>query len=159
MNGNNSSRVPLHIQFPALIKATGQQVNPSYDTFKHQEHASKYKTQGEDRPNTHAMSVIRRNVDGTLDYEWACNMILDAVHNANYQGGILPIHLALLTVVFPQRYRAMEPMQAEILTQFSASEKQKVKELVEARLKAEENWNAGRGGGSVEGRNVEYTGK
>jgi len=150
----NLPRIPLHIQDPRLVKATGQQVNPSYESFApHQRFGAQYKEM-ENRPSTHAMSVIRRNPDGTLDYEWAKNMVIDAVHRSASPVGMLPTQLALLTVIFPQRFRTMEPQQAEILTQFSDSEKSKVRELVSAQLKEEENYNAGRGGGSVDGRHV-----
>lgn len=151
---NNNSRIPLHIQNPELVKATGAQVNPSYESFReHTTYVPNYEVQKfPDRPSTHAMSIIRRNPDGTLDYQWAKNMVIDAVHSMHYPHALLPIHQALLTVIYPNRFRAMEPAQAQILTQFSPSEKDKVRELVEAQIKEEENWNTGRGGGSVEGR-------
>jgi len=146
----NKSNIPLHLQFD-LRKAI--QKNPSYESFApHRSHNVEYKYQGQDRPNTHMMSIIRRNPDGTLDYEWAKNMVIDAVHNAAHEAGNRPIHMALLTIIFPEKYRKMEPMQADLMTQFGPSEKSKVRQLVEAQLKEEENYNAGRGGGSVEGR-------
>ena len=149
---NYGPKIPLHIQNPALAKAQGAkpQGNPSYRT--NIQHESKYKTQGADRPNTHMMSVIRRNPDGTLDFQWAKNMVLDAVHNMSYPNALLPIHNALITIVFPERFRQMEPMQADLMTQLSNSEKQQVRQLVEDQLLEEENWNAGQGGGSVDGR-------
>jgi len=158
MTGDHGSRLPLWIQDPRLIKATGQQVNPSWESAQpHQRFVPQYKGM-DDRPSTHAMATIRRNPDGTLDYEWAKNMVIDAVHNSAQPYALLPIHLALLTVMYPQRFRNMEPQQAEILTQFSPSEKDKVRQLVEAQLREEENWNAGLGGSSVEGRHVTRNG-
>jgi hypothetical protein len=149
---NNSSRIPLYMQNPALIKATGAQQNPSFESFRaHETYKPNYKTQGDDRPNTHMMSVIRRNPDGTLDYQWAKNMVLDAIHKMSTPADLRPIHQALLTVVFPDKFKNMEPMQAEISTQFSATEKAAVRELVEAQLKEERNWNAGQGGSAVDG--------
>jgi hypothetical protein len=136
------------------------QENPSWESFRasriHPE--GEYRYQGDDRPGTHAMSIIRRNPNGELDYEWAKNMVIDAVHNLPYPHALLPIHQALLTVVFPDKYRNMEPMQAAILTQFSDGEKSRVRQMVEAQLKEEENWNAGQGGGSIEGRSVTRNG-
>lgn len=151
----NLPRIPLHVQNPDLVKATGKQVNPSYESFgPAQRFTPKYKQLGDDRPSTHAMSMIRRNPDGTLDYDWAKNVVIDAVHNAATPHAILPVHLALLQVVFPQRFRSMEPQQAALLTQLSESEKARVKDLVEAHLKEEENWNAGAGGSSIAGRHI-----
>jgi hypothetical protein len=156
----NIPRIPLHVQNPDLVKATGQQVNPSYEAFApHQRFKPAYKELGPDRPSTHAMSMIRRNPDGTLDYEWAKNVVIDAVHNAATPHSILPVHLALLQVVLPDKFRNMEPQQATILTQLSDSEKSKVREMVEAQLREEENWNAGQGGGSVPGRHITRGGK
>lgn len=151
---NFGSRKPLHMQSDSVRKAA--QSNPSWESFRaHRTHPEgEYKYQGDDRPNTHMMSVIRRYPNGELDYSWAVNMVLDAVHNLNYPGGLSTVQQALVTVVFPDKLREMEPMQANLMTQFSASEKQRVRKMVEERLKEEENWNAGRGGGSVEGRHV-----
>ncbi len=146
----NGSRIPLHMQSPEIAKAARAQPNPSYRT--NIQHQPQYKTQGNDRPNTHMMSIIRRNPDGTLDWEWAKNMVLDAIKKMPYPNAMLPIDQALVTVVFPERFRAMEPMQADIMTQFSASEKARIKSMVESQLLEEENWNAGQGGGSVDGR-------
>jgi len=151
---NNGSSIPLHIQNPALVKGKGQQVNPSWESFgPHQRHQTNHSVQKyEDRPNTHAMSIIRRNPDGTLDYAWAKNMVIDAVHGLSQPHANRDIHDALLTVIFPTKIQRMNPSQAQIVTQFSDSEKDIVRQMVEAHFKAEENWNAGRGGGSVPGR-------
>ena len=149
---NNLPRIPLSMQDPGIAKA-GPQNNPSWESFQpHQVHEVEYGYQGQDRPNTHMMSIIRRNPDGTLDYQWAKNMIIDAVHNMSFPHSLLPIHRALLTIIFPEKLREMEPMQADLMTQFSDTEKARVRQLVESQLNEEENYNAGGGGGSVEGR-------
>jgi len=153
---NNSSRMPLHLQNPALIKATGAQVNPSWESFRpHHTHNINYETQKwPDRPNTHAMSVMRRYADGKLDLQWAKNMVLDAIKGSSFEGGGAerPVQMALATLILPEKIREVEPRQAEIMTQMSATEKQQVRTLVLAQLAEEENWNAGVGGDSVEGR-------
>ena len=49
---NNSSRMPLHLQNPALVKATGAQVNPSWESFRpHHQHNR------EQRPPRHGMAA------------------------------------------------------------------------------------------------------
>lgn len=149
---NHLPRIPLHWQSEDVRKAASQG-SDSWETFRpHQVHDVEYNYQSDDRPNTHMMSIIRRYPDGTLDYEWAKNMVVDALHNEYYEGACLPIHYALLTVVYPEKPR-MEPMAADMMTQFSASEKDKVRQFVEQHMREEENWNAGFGGGSVDGRN------
>lgn len=151
-SSNRFARVPLNIQDPRINKS-GPQANDSYGSFREDHHSDpKYQYQGQDRPNTHMMSIIRRNPDGTLDYEWAKDMVLDALNKVGWEGALLPIDQALLTVVFPDKIQAMEPMQADLMTQFSPSEKDHVRAMVEAQLKEMENWNTGLGGGSVEGR-------
>jgi hypothetical protein len=157
---NEFPRIPLHVQFPELQKAQGQQKNPSWESFQpHVTHNQKVRLMGDDRPSTHAMSMIRRNPDGTLDHEWVKQIIVDAIHAGAHPHGVRPVEVALLQVVFPGRFRNMEPSQAEILTQLSDSEKSRVRDLVLAHLKEEENWNAGQGGGSVEGRQMTRLGK
>lgn len=149
---NNLPRVPLNFQNPGLNKS-GPQENPSWESARrHQIHNPESRYQGQDRPNTHMMSVIRRNPDGTLDYQWAKNMILDAVHNMAYPHALRDVQRALLTVIFPDKYQGMMPQEADLKTQLSASEKSRVRQIVEAQLLEEENWNAGQGGGSVDGR-------
>lgn len=156
---SNNVRVPINWQNVEFAKSMAQK-SPSWESFRsHQIHEPKHRNLGDDGPSTHAMSVMRRNPDGTLDFEWAKNMVLDAVHNLNYPFALTPVHYALLTVVMPSKYRNMIPQQAEIMTQLSGSEKYKVLALVEAQLKEEENYSAGRGGGSVEGRSQTRSGK
>lgn len=148
----NKSRVPLHLQNPGIRKA-GPQRNASWESFgPHQQHKVEYNYQGQNRPNTHMMADFRRYPDGKLDFEWAKNVVLDAVHNLSYPHALRPIHQAMLTVVFPERFRMMEPKLADLRTQLSAAEKTKLRDIVEAQLLEEENWNAGGGGGSVDGR-------
>lgn len=150
-------RVPLHMQSQDVAKARTS--NPSWESFRpNQIHAPEYRYQGDDRPNTHMMSVMRRAPDGQLDLEWAKNMVLEAIHGAETPHGLQPVHAALLTVVFPDASANMEPMQADMMTRLSASEKRAVRALVEAHIAEEMNWNAGRGGGSTSGRSRSTSG-
>lgn len=146
------SRKPIHMQNPEIAKAVRS--NPSYESFRPNViHGADYKEMT-DRPGVSAMSRIRRYPDGRLDYDWVVNQVIDAIHSLEAHENILPIDAALLTVVFPLKFRKMEPRQADILTQLSNSEKAAVAALVESHLAEELNWNAGQGGGSVPGRSV-----
>lgn len=146
------SRKPIHFQNPDLAKALK---SSSYESFQpHRAHPTTYKEM-EDRPGVEMGSVVRRYPDGRLDYEWVKQNVLEALHHL--QLGTVPVNgtqQALLQLVFPTRVRFMDPQQAEIQTQLSESEKNALKMLVDASLKEQENWNAGFGGGSVEGRSV-----
>lgn len=147
---NYGPRIPLSVQNPDMAKS--QHENASFESFRPNIiHPVQYKEM-EDRATVSPEYRVRRYPNAQLDVKWTANQIIDAMHNVQYNNLILPIQAALLTVVFPGEYREMEPQQAEILTQLSPSEKAEVKRFVESQFKEEENWNAGRGGGSVEGR-------
>lgn len=159
MSNTNLPRIPLYLQNSDIAKAASKG-RDSYETFRPNEiHDVTYRQMGDDRPSTHMHSVLRRNPDGTLDLEWATDMVLDALRalRAFRDRGVsddylATYHKAILTAVFPARFRTMMPGQAEVMTKLSLSEKEKLRDLVEAQLKEEENWNGGRGGDSVEGR-------
>lgn len=146
----NESKKPLHFQNPDLRK--GNAANPSFESFRPNViHEVQY-SEMDDRASTHAMASMRRYPNGELDYQWAVSVIMDAIHKAERGMYLTPVEEAMITVVFPLKYRATEPMQAEIRTKLSSTEKSDLKELVEAQIKEELNYNAGNGGGSVPGR-------
>lgn len=165
---NFGPRVPLHLQNDAIAKAAKE--NSSYESFRPNvihpmgQYGDSF---GKERAGIAAQFRVRRYPNGVLDIQWTGNQIIDAIHKVEFNGGtgdpnlgsasILPLEAALLTVVFPAKYRKMEPQQAEILTQLSPSEKDMLKVFVESQLANEQAWNAGQGGGSVPGsrtRNV-----
>lgn len=144
----NKSAMPLNFQDHFIEKAVDK-TSPSYRETIH--HPVNYKEM-EGRPTTHAMSRIRRFTDGKLDFNWAAQTIIDAIHKAEYNGYLTPLEESLIAAVFPLKFKKTEVAQGEIRTQLSRSEKEYLKEYVNSHLKEELNWNAGRGGGSVEGR-------
>jgi hypothetical protein len=166
---NFGSRMPLHMQNPDIAKAAVQE-NSSYESFRpnvvHPSGAYRDMEPG-DRANIPEQYRIRRYPSGQLDAMWVANQVIDAIHKVEFNGttgdpnlgsaSLLPIECALLTVVFPAKYRKMEPQQAEIMTQLSATEKELVSAIVGKQMADEAGWNAGQGGGSVPGsraRNV-----
>ena len=154
---NYGPRVPLHWQNNDMAKAATKHKNPSYESARDNEiHESNYKKM-EDRSSMNESSRLRRSVNGELDYEWVMHQIVNAIHAAEKGEHQTPIQESLLTVVFPIRFDKVEVAQAEIRTQLSRTEKKHLKAMVEARLKEELNWNAGNGGGSVEGRSRTIT--
>ena len=146
----NGPRVPLNMQHGGLEKAVKK--NPSYESARDNEiHKPNYKDM-DDRPSMAEASRIRRYPNGQLDYNWTLLAIVDAMHKAENGMNTTSLEDSLLTVFFPIRFPKVEPKQAEIRTQLSRSEKAYLKDMVEAHLKEELNYNAGRGGGSVPGR-------
>lgn len=146
----NGPRVPLNMQKGGLEKAVKK--NPSYESARdNQIHEPQYSAM-KDRPSMVDRSRVRRYPNGELDYQWAMNTVLDALKKAEDGHYLTPIEESLLTVCLPVKFSKVEVAQAEIRTQLSRSEKAYLKDMIEAQLKEELNWNAGQGGGSVPGR-------
>lgn len=167
---NFGSRMPLHMQNPNIAKAA-KDASPSYETFRpNVVHPTRYANEGmqEQRATIAPEFRMRRYPNGQLDAKWVANQIIDAIHAMEFNGStgdpnfgsasLIPLQAAMLTVVFPAKYRKMEPMQAEIMTQMSDSEKEMVAALVEKQIADEQAWNAGLGGSTVPGSRVRNVG-
>ena len=147
---NYFPKIPLTVQNPDIVKARGE--NPSYQSFRANEtHPCNY-SKMEDRPSTHGMSRMRRYPNGQLDFIWAANVVIDALKKAEKNEPMTDLEESFLTVLLPIKFTRKEPNQAEVNTQLSASEKEFLREYINAHFAEEQNWNAGEGGGSVEGR-------
>jgi hypothetical protein len=148
--GYNGPRVPLNMQKGGMEKAVKK--NPSYESARaNQIHEPQYEKMT-DRAGVADQTRIRRYPNGELDYRWVMLTIVDAIHKAESGMYLTPVEESLLTVFFPLKFQKVESAQAEIRTQLSSTEKAYLEEMVERHIKEEMNYNAGRGGGSVEGR-------
>lgn len=149
---NYGPRKPLHWQEGGMEKAIPK--NESYESFRpNMIHPPNYEMM-KDRAND-GMSVaarIRRYPNGELDFNWTLNHIVQAIHSAESHGFLYPLEMAMLTVVFPTKYRFVEPQEAEIRTQLSKTEKDTLRALVAKQLGDEANWSAGIGGGNARPR-------
>jgi len=141
---NYGPRKPLHFQNPGLAKSL--RANPSYRVSRL--HDMEYKDI-EDRPGMSKDSIMRRYPDGSLDMEWAKNMVVDAIHNLSTPHALQPLQSALLKMVFPDAPLPMLDSQANLMTKLSSTEKDKLKTIVTRHLMEEANWNTGRGGGNL----------
>lgn len=159
MSNYHFPRMPLHLQNAEIAKAAKD--NPSYESFRPNiiNPTGNYRADFPDvRATIHDQCRVRRYPNSQLDVMWTANQIIDAIHKVEFNGttgdpnygsaSLLPIECALLTVVFPAKYRKMEPAQAEILTQLTPSEKDQLRLVVLKQIQDEDNWNAGFGGGS-----------
>lgn len=165
MSNNFGSRMPLNMQFPDVAKAI--QENDSFESFRpnvvHPTGGYRDMEPG-DRANIPEQYRIRRYPNGQLDLMYVANQVIDAIHKMEFNGktgdpnygsaSLIPLEEALLTVVFPGKYRKMEPMQAEIMTQMSATEKEQIAAICMKQMMDEGSWNAGFGGIGVRPRNV-----
>jgi hypothetical protein len=147
---NYGPRKPIHMQDSELSKSYK---NPSFESFRDNEiHTSDYKEM-EDRPSTHAMASMRRYPNGELEYQWAVAVIMDALHKAERGMFLTPLEESMISVVFPEyKSDAADAALAQVRTKLSQTEKENLKMMVEAQLKEEFNYNAGRGGGNTPGR-------
>lgn len=163
---NYGPRMPLHTQNPDIAKAASQG-SPSYESFRPNiTHPSgQYGSHmTENRATVQEQYRVRRYPNGQLDLKWTANQIIDAIRNLGFNGttgdpnegsaGLTPLTAALLTVVFPMKFRKTEPMQAEILTQLSKTEKEQLAMIVAQHLESVSGWNAGFGGGSNPGAKI-----
>ena len=146
---DNSSKIPLNF----FAKANNPKKNPSFESFRDNEiHPVNYKKM-DNRASMVDHARLRRNLDGSLDFPGTLLKIMDAV--SKYNRGVMvltPLESSLLALIIPNKFSPAEAAQADVKVQLSRGEKSQLKEMVEARLKEEENYNAGRGGGSVEDR-------
>lgn len=146
------SRKPLHMQSKVIAKAASKG-SPSYESARDDE-INEAKIQSDfnsKRPSSVAgQAVFRRYPNGELDIQWAANQVIDAIHKATYGAvELTTLEKAIIAVVFPDAID--DPMAAKhgsLYLKISASEKSKIKAIVEKQIKDEASWNAGRGGGT-----------
>lgn len=97
--------------------------------------------------------IVRRYVDGTIDWDSLVARVVEGLFE-RHRGVILDAHSqALVSLVASDAVEKPDPMTATKV-RLTAAEKTELRRRVDARLKEMENWNAGTGGGSVEGRHV-----
>lgn len=121
---------------------------------------SSYRTPS-DRVNGNVM--FRRYLDGSLDMEYACHQVIDAVHRAKY--GAAPLYTqeqVALEILFPASFSGeIDPLMAASVAAVNLSlipeEQAMIRAKVAAHLAEEMNYNAGNGGGSVPGRSSTRT--
>lgn len=140
---NYGPKVPIFIQNPKIVKSFK---SPSYRISR--VHHLQYRDM-EDRPGISKDSIMRRYPDGRLDYQWAKNMVVDALHNLSTSHALQPLQRAVLKMVLPEIKIDILPSQANLMTKLSQSELDNLRKLVRQHMEEEENWNAGRGGSNV----------
>ncbi len=114
-----------------------------------------------DRVNGNVM--FRRYLTGSLDMDYACQQVIDAIHRAKY--GAAPLYeqeAVALSVLFPLHFSdTVDPLMAAAVAAVNIKlipeEQAMIRAKVAARLAEEMNYNAGQGGGSVPGRSQTKT--
>lgn len=105
--------------------------------------------------------LFRRYPNGALDVEYAKHCVVDALHRVKESGGhdqLNSLEKVALSVLFPASFdyipQGMAPAVASVQLRLGPAELLLVREAVARHLLEEENWNAGRGGGSIPGRHI-----
>jgi hypothetical protein len=105
---------------------------------------------------------FRRYPNGSLDYDYARDKVVDMVHK--FKVGSVPLgheEMLCMQVLFPHSFgdaggMGMAASIAVVSLRVSEAEQEIVRRMVAGHLLEEENWNAGNGGGSVPGRHSTY---
>lgn len=97
--------------------------------------------------------LFRRYTNGSLDYDYACAKVIDALHRVKDSGGVDVLnHLehTALSVLFPSSFFEVDPAMAgsvaTVQLRLSPMEAMSIRMKVASHLAAEMNWNAGFGG-------------
>lgn len=96
--------------------------------------------------------TFRRYADGKLDFQYAIDKIFEVLDKLRHKGHLTMQEQARLAVVFPHLGDEVPAAVANVQARLSDTEKDLIQFAVEAKLKEIYNYNAGRGGGSVNGR-------
>jgi hypothetical protein len=106
--------------------------------------------------------LFRRYLNGVLDMDYACQVVIDAVHRFKQKDiPVYPLERVALQVLFPGHFgddvdALMAPSVAGVQLDLLPEEQAIIRARVAMHLAEEINWNAGYGGGSVAGRSQTY---
>jgi hypothetical protein len=105
--------------------------------------------------------MFRRYLDGSLDLQHACQVVIDSVHRHKQKDiPVFPQEAVALQVIFPGHFGDMDPLMASSMATVNLDlldeERALIRIKVAQHLAEEMNWNAGQGGGSVPGRSQTY---
>lgn len=95
--------------------------------------------------------IVRRYLTGEIDWESLTKRTVDALLLARAGGPLGMNERALVSLVSPEAVEKPDPMSLA-LVRMTAAERAELKRRVEAYVKEMLNYNAGAGGGSVDGR-------
>ena len=156
MSYNNSS-IPLHLQ-KGFDKDKHDKGSASFQSFRdNKQHKA---NDGTKEMKGHVGNVdlnrVPRYPNGQIDTVNIVHQLLEATKKMESTGIVQPYEAALLTVLFPEKFRIVDPALAKLRTQLSDSEQQQIKGLYAAKLAEIENWNAGYGGSSTPGKTRSY---
>ena len=152
----NVSAKPIHLQKGFNEDKSKKAV--SFESFREnkQHKANDGTKEMKNHVPANSLNRVPRYPNGTIDIVNIVHQLLEATKTMETTGNVQPYEAALLTILFPEQFRIIDPSLAELRTQLSDSEKSSIKAMYAAKLAEIENYNGGFGGGAVPGKTRSY---
>lgn len=155
--GNNpyAGRVPLNLRKNPETVAKSVAIDETSYQPGHM-HPTTYRNQYQDDDissrNT-GCTILRRYPNGKLCFEYVVQEIHSLLNKVRDGGKLTGFEKAVLALALPKPFaKLIDEKIAQTMTKLSKDERLVLGHMIAARLREEENWNAGMGGGSVPGR-------
>ncbi len=134
----NTSAKPLHLQENGLSKAVKKETDSLSKFQADIQHKANAGTKTMDSRATMSgiNNCIRRYTSGVLDVEYSLSQIMSAVKDLEEGLPISEAAKALVQTIMPDKVKFMDDSLAVIKTQLSESEKNTLKVLFSAKMKA-----------------------
>jgi len=146
-----AGRVPLNLR-----EGTHEEIAKSTSYRPGIVHKPEYRNPNQDASlqRNEGCTPLRRYPDGRLDIKYVADQIIDLVHKVQNAGTLTSFEKAILTLILPGQFQLIDPSIATTMAKMTDEERMMVSLVVMRHFNEEQNWNAGRGGGSVPFRNT-----
>jgi len=156
-NNPYAGRIPINLRSDSskLEKST-----PIDETsyVPNRQHPTEYRNQYMDSsiaPRNTGCTILRRYPDGKLCFDYVVQEIYSLINKVRDRGKLTEYEKAVLALTLPKPFgKLIDSKIAQTMTKLSMDERMVLSHMLAAKLREEENWNAGRGGGSVPGRST-----
>lgn len=92
---------------------------------------------------------LRRYPDGRLDIPFVAHQVIGLVDKVQDGGTLTNFEKAMLSLILPGHFQLIDPQIAATMAKITDEERMAVALTVMRHFNERQNWNAGRGGGSV----------
>jgi hypothetical protein len=146
-----AGRVPLNLR-----TGTSEEIAKSTSYRPGIVHKTEYRNPNQDPSlmRNEGCTPLRRYPDGRLDAKYVADQIIDLVHKVQNAGTLTNFEKAILTLILPGHFQLIDQQIAATMAKMTDEERMMVALIVMRHFNEEQNWNAGRGGGSVPFRNT-----
>jgi len=138
--------VPLNLRV-----GTNDEIAKSTSYRPGEVHRSEYRNPNQEPSlnRNEGCTPLRRYPDGRLDIQYVAHQIIDLVHKVQNAGTLTNFEKAILTLILPGHFQLIDSSIAATMAHLSDEERMQLALTVMRHFNEEQNWNAGRGGGSV----------